>query len=51
MKGGDLFLVEEMMSLAETVAPERPNSVLEPTCILTLAEKGDAPSSKDSGKG
>ncbi|KAM7253719.1 hypothetical protein ACFE04_031401 [Oxalis oulophora] len=39
MKGGDLFLVDEV-SLADDSVLERLNSVLEPERKLTLAEKG-----------
>ncbi|RHY65930.1 hypothetical protein DYB30_003550 [Aphanomyces astaci] len=40
MKGGDLFLVDEI-NLADDAVLERLNSVLEPARGLVLAEKGD----------
>ncbi|KAJ1986122.1 AAA ATPase midasin [Dimargaris cristalligena] len=41
MKQGDLFLLDEI-SLADDSVLERLNSVLEPQCLLVLAEKGAA---------
>lgn len=41
MRQGDLFLIDEI-SLAEDSVLERLNSVLEPSRMLTLAEKGGA---------
>ena len=45
MKSGELMLLDEM-SLAEDAVLERLNSVLEPSRLLVLAEKGDDGSSR-----
>ena len=45
MKSGQLMLLDEM-SLAEDAVLERLNSVLEPSRLLVLAEKGDDGSSE-----